>query len=78
MKIVEQKAYRIDHDDGTELTDYENNQVEELMQKFQEAKILGDNSPIGQRQLLRMASVVMENYFYTPKKDSVYLEEGNN
>jgi len=78
MKIVEQKAYRIVHDDGSELTDYENNQVEELMRKFQEARVLGDNSNVGHRQLLRMASVIMENYYYTPKKDSIYLEEGNN
>jgi hypothetical protein len=75
MKMIEQKSYRIVHNDGTGLTDYENNQVEELMRKFQEARVLGDNSNVGQKQLLRMASVIMENYYYTPKKDSIYLEE---
>jgi len=68
MKIIEQKQFKLTHDDGSDLTDYETDQVEELMRKFQEARVLGDNSPIGQRQLLRMASVVMDNYFYTPKE----------
>tara|TARA_R110000824_G_C15093682_1_gene665589 strand:+ start:43 stop:270 length:228 start_codon:yes stop_codon:yes gene_type:complete len=60
--MVEQKSYRIVHNDGSELTPYEQGQTDDLMRKFKEAKVLGDNSIVGVKQLLRMVGVVMDNY----------------
>ena len=57
------------NDDGTELLPYETKKITRLMRQFQDACVIGDNSPINDKAALRMAQVVIENYYIAPRKN---------
>jgi hypothetical protein len=57
------------NDDGTELLPYETEKITRLMRQFQSANVIGENSPINDKAALRMAQVVIENYYIAPRKN---------
>lgn len=78
MKLVRQAEYKIVNDDGTDLMPYEKQNITNLMRHFQSANVIGENSPLGDHSALRMAQVVYDNYYVTPKDESSNISQTRN
>jgi len=73
MKFVRQSEYKIVNDDGTDLAPSEMITISTLIDHFIEAKIVGvGESPFFTKTAaLKMAQVMMDNYYLAPKKEEI-------
>jgi hypothetical protein len=62
MQIVKQTSYVIVNDDGTPIPEELNQCYQELMKKFIDAKVLGEQSPVNMHSALRMAMVSIQHH----------------
>ncbi len=62
MQIIKETSYVIVNDDGTPIPEELNQCYQELMKKFIEAKVLGEQTQVNIHQALRMAMVSIDNH----------------
>ena len=61
--------YKMVNDDGTELLPYETEKITKPMQQFKTARVSGKNTYVTDAAALRMAQVVIDNYYIAPRKE---------
>ena len=71
MKFVRQSEYKIVNDDGTDLAPYEMQNINKLIDHIIEAKIIGvgESSFFTKKAALKMAQVMIDNYYLAPKNE---------
>lgn len=66
MQLVEFVKFEVRNDDGSKLDPETELIVNQLMETFREAKVIGSQTEVGRPAALRMAVAVLNSYQVTP------------